>query len=176
MAGEPVQLATPSAAITTPATEVVALGNHDDSNPVPTPVDYATADVTVLRAAVEERDNYISNLIRRMSNTSGPMQPINWDVLATIAPEDVRGRLEVLEKRLTEQVQREELQLSLERARVARDKSKLSQMKQQLERRMKHMGIEVDQLDPSKTAAAAPPRDPAAKGAPDRSWRSLFSK
>ena len=96
---------------------------------VPHPVDLDDADMDQLRAAVEERDEFISRLIRRLRATpQGRFGPIDWEQLAE-APEDLRERLEELEARLQELLRLEECELSLERARLARDRAELEQLR-----------------------------------------------
>ncbi|REJ84067.1 MAG: hypothetical protein DWQ29_12085, partial [Planctomycetota bacterium] len=97
---------------------------------VPEPIELEVATDEQLRAAVEERDDFISRLIRRLRTTAyGRYEPIDWEQLAA-APEDMRERLEDLESRLQELLRLEECELSLERARLARDRAELEQLRQ----------------------------------------------
>jgi hypothetical protein len=100
----------------------------------PAPVDAAGADHETLVAAVEERDVFISHLIRRLrSGPAGRYEPIDWSALA-VAPADLRERLQELEARLQELLRMEECDLSLERARLARERARLEQLRRDVER------------------------------------------
>lgn len=100
----------------------------------PQPVDVEHADGDVLVAAIEERDVFISHLIRRLrSGTSGRYAPINWAQISG-APDELRERLQEHEARLQELLRMEECDLSLERARLARERSRLEQLRRDLDR------------------------------------------
>ncbi len=79
----------------------------------PASVDQETADRETLVAAVEERDVFISHLIRRLrSGLAGRYEPINWSAIAS-APDDLRDRLQELEARLQELLRIEECDMSI---------------------------------------------------------------
>lgn len=100
----------------------------------PAPVDLESADRDLLAAAVEERDVFISHLIRRLrSGASGRYAPINWAEISG-APDELRERLQEHEARLQELLRMEECDLSLERARLARERARLEQMRRDVER------------------------------------------
>jgi hypothetical protein len=100
----------------------------------PTPVDLDDADREMLVAAVEDRDVFISHLIRRLrSGPSGRYEVIDWSAIAG-APDELRERLQELEARLQELLRMEECDLSLERARLARERARLEQMRREVER------------------------------------------
>lgn len=107
---------------------------NDLSLEPPLPVDLESADRGALCAAVEERDVFISHLIRRLcSGPAGHYQAIDWTALAG-APDDLRERLQELEARLQELLRMEECDLSLERARLARERARLEQLRRDVER------------------------------------------
>lgn len=100
----------------------------------PASIELDGADRESLVAAVEERDVFISHLIRRLrSGPAGRYEPIDWTALAT-APDDLRERLQELEARLQELLRMEECDLSLERARLARERARLEQLRREVER------------------------------------------
>lgn len=100
----------------------------------PTSVDLESADRDLLATAVEERDVFISHLIRRLrSGTSGRYAPIDWAEISG-APDELRERLQEHEARLQELLRMEECDLSLERARLARERSRLEQLRRDLDR------------------------------------------
>jgi hypothetical protein len=100
----------------------------------PLPVDLDNAERDVLTTAIEERDVFISHLIRRLrSGTSGRYAPLNWAQISG-APDELRERLQEHEARLQELLRMEECDLSLERARLARERSRLEQLRRDLDR------------------------------------------
>jgi hypothetical protein len=100
----------------------------------PTAVDLNDADRETLVAAVEDRDVFISHLIRRLrSGPTGRYEAIDWSAMAA-APDDMRERLQELEARLQELLRMEECDLSLERARLARERARLEQLRRDVER------------------------------------------
>jgi hypothetical protein len=99
----------------------------------PLPVDLDNAERDVLAAAIEERDVFISHLIRRLrSGTSGRYAPIDWARISG-APDELRERLQEHEARLQELLRMEECDLSLERARLARERARLEQLRRDLD-------------------------------------------
>lgn len=100
----------------------------------PLPLDTESADRDTLAAAVEDRDVFISHLIRRLrSGSSGRYAPVNWAEVSG-APDDLRESLQEHEARLQELLRMEECDLSLERARLARERARLEQLRRDLER------------------------------------------
>lgn len=100
----------------------------------PVPCDLEHADHETLQLAVEERDEFISHLLRRLRNTpAGRREQIDWAAISN-APADLRQRLEELEGRFQELLRMEECEMSLERARLARERARLEQLRRQLEK------------------------------------------
>lgn len=125
-----------------PAEEASRSNGNDSSADVlsqipldpPAAVDLDHADRETLAAAVEDRDVFISHLIRRLrSGPAGRYEPINWAAIAA-APDDLRERLQELEARLQELLRIEECDMSLERARLARERARLEQLRREVER------------------------------------------
>jgi hypothetical protein len=100
----------------------------------PAPIDVDDADRETLVAALEDRDVFISHLIRRLrSGPTGRYEAIDWSAIAG-APNELRERLQELEARLQELLRMEECDLSLERARLARERARLEQLRRDVER------------------------------------------
>jgi hypothetical protein len=100
----------------------------------PAAVNVDSADLDSLKRAVEERDDFISQLLRRLRSTAScRREPINWAAIAN-APEDLRSRLEELEARFQELLRIEECDMSLERARLARERARLEHLRRELEK------------------------------------------
>ncbi|MFO1092429.1 MAG: hypothetical protein U0992_03820 [Planctomycetaceae bacterium] len=113
----------------------------------PAAIDTDTADRDTLAAAVEERDVFISHLIRRLrSGSSGRYAPIDWAEVSG-APDDLRERLQEHEARLQELLRMEECDLSLERARLARERARLEQLRRDLERDPRDEDPDADEAD-----------------------------
>jgi hypothetical protein len=100
----------------------------------PVPCDLEHADHETLQLAVEERDEFISQLLRRLRSTpAGRREQIDWAAISN-APSDLRQRLEDLEARFQELLRMEECEMSLERARLARERARLEQLRRQFEK------------------------------------------
>lgn len=130
------------------------------SAPAPVIIDVETASIEDLREAVTTRDNYITALISEL-RTAEPFPTLPADLKDSgIAPEELLASVLDLESRLKTKVLREELDLSLERARIARERSKLEQVKTQLESQIKRLsGAAAPESQSSTQAPAAD--DPA---------------
>lgn len=115
----------------------IAAGPVEPLQPLPdcpVPCDLEHADHETLQLAVEERDEFISHLLRRMRSTpAGRREQIDWSAIAN-SPADLRQRLEDLEARFQELLRMEECEMSLERARLARERARLEQLRRQLEK------------------------------------------
>ena len=154
-----------------PAEEASRRSGNDSSADVlsqipldpPAAVDLDHADRETLAAAVEDRDVFISHLIRRLrSGPAGRYEPINWAALAA-APEDLRERLQELEARLQELLRIEECDMSLERARLARERARLEQLRREVERDARHENGGHTALDDDPHASHS-----------DRRWLRVF--
>ncbi len=107
--------------------------------PPPVVIDVDTASIEELREAVATRDAYISTLITELRQVhTWPALP-NDLLNSGLGPEDLLASLVELEQRLTTGVQRENLELALERARMGRERARMNQVKAQLEEHIKHM-------------------------------------
>lgn len=125
------------------------------SAPAPEVIDTETASIEELRQAVTTRDNYISALISEL-RTAEPFPILPSDLKESgIAPEELVASIFEMENRLKTKMLREELDLSLERARIARERSKLELVKTQLESQIKRLSGSVASAESSGTDQAA---------------------
>ncbi|HUQ67973.1 MAG TPA: hypothetical protein VM165_00530 [Planctomycetaceae bacterium] len=130
--------------------------------PEPPPaVDVEHASREELQAAVQARDEFISLVVRRLRATE-VTQPMSELVsLGPEAPEFVQ-RMTELERQLQEHLRLAEVELSLERAKMARDLSQLHQQQELVQKQLKKLGLQsADDVEPGRTPAASNP---------DRRW------
>lgn len=131
------------------------------SAPAPTVIEVETASIEELREAVTTRDNYISAIISEL-RTAEPFPTLPSDLKESgIAPEELVASLLEMESRLKTKMLREELDLSLERARIARERSKLELVKTQLESQIKRLSGSVGPAESSGADQASAADDPA---------------
>lgn len=134
----------------------------------PVPIDVETASREELAEAVTVRDQYITQLIQSFrTRDDSILQRVDWNKLQS-APEDLRPQLLALGQRLREKIQREELDHSMERARLAREQARIDHVKQQLEAQIRRL-------------SSPPPAAPSAAAGPDEkkgkdSWLNRLKK
>lgn len=156
MKGEAAPAAPARAPVGVPAADEPASGEdavviNIEEVPPPESIDPATADPDALRAAVERRDEYITYLTRKLRLANGrSIQLPNWEALAE-APEELTARLKDLEAQLDENLRLAEVELSLERARLAREAARLRLQQDQLDKELKRL-----KPDRPQSAAAGP--------------------
>jgi hypothetical protein len=115
--------------------------------PLPEPpaaVDFDIADHPTLVEAIRARDEFISLLLRRLSSPEGNTEFPDWEKL-NFVPEDLHRELLGLRDRLQEKLRVAEVDLSLQRAKLAREEAKLSIKTDQLARQMKQLGLSPDE-------------------------------
>ena len=153
----------PAAAPAAPAIPPPSSSPFDIS--YPTPIDVDNAEHVVLVDAVETRDRYIAYLTQRLRALE--MQgPTNWEAMNN-APDDLRARLQQLEADYREHLRREECDMALERARLAREQNRLKQDRHKMELQARKLGFASDEFK-------LPPAD--ANEGEDRSWRKMFGR
>ncbi len=129
--------------------------------PPPVVIDVDTASLEELREAVATRDAYISTLISELRQAH-TLPSLPKDLLNSgLGPEDLLASLVELEQRLTTGVQRENLELALERARMGRERARMNQVKAQLEEHIKHMAAPT---------VKKPEPEPEEAGGKNMSW------
>ncbi|MCH8829299.1 MAG: hypothetical protein IID45_06950 [Planctomycetes bacterium] len=126
-----------------PADDNGSGGEIFDVDP-PGPIDLEAAGIEELRCAVEARDAYIAVLIGKMRVLeSAPRLGGDWSALENV-PDELRARLNDYELELQETMKQAEVENSLERARLGREAARLELKEQQLQKKMRQMGIASD--------------------------------
>lgn len=159
--GASAELASASSGGATPvhSAEPVAI---EELAPPPVVIDVDTASIEELREAVATRDAYISTLISELRQAH-TLPSLPKDLMKSgLGPQELLASLVELETRLTVGVQRENLELALERARMGRERGRLDQVKRQLEEQIKHMTAPA-----VKKPEEAPPEEASGK---NMSW------
>jgi hypothetical protein len=111
-------------------------------------------DPSKLHTAIRDREDYISYLISELRRRH-PRHPVDWSALQN-APEELLTRLQNLERRLQSELQKEELALSLERARMARERNELEKIKSRLEKEIRLLGAPAPkEPEPAPTRTGA---------------------
>ena len=102
----------------------------------PQSINIAEASPGDLRKAVESRDDYIQNLIKRLRYSELMSGRFNgWKKLES-APEKLIEELEALDGRYNEQVRLAEVEMAIERAKVGREAARLQQVEMQLRQQL----------------------------------------
>jgi hypothetical protein len=103
----------------------------------PEPVDKQSATRDELVEACETRDAYVVYLLQRLRQIhSMGHVPNSWAGLENL-PDQLRARLEALEKRLEETLRLAEVELSLQRAKLAREEVRIRVIDEQLQKDLK---------------------------------------
>jgi hypothetical protein len=147
--------------------ELLAPPTTDESssvfNPLPDPpglVPSASTELSEWQTAVHERDDYIATLLRRLRLAE--QTPL--DLLTLVTSDAPEGLLtcQELRDRLEEQCRMGEVELSLERAKLAREQLRLQQQQELIEKQLKRLGLRsLDELAATATVEAS---------SPDRRW------
>ena len=123
---------------------------------VPDPYDCATIEDDTLRAAFLEREEILRKLSVRLRQRVRPVTTISADQLREIAeslPDDLRERVSQSLTQLDEQLRLTELELSLERARMARQMTRIEETRHILENAADRLGYSIAE---DGTLAGAP--------------------
>lgn len=141
---------------------------------LPEAVDLATEDLETLRAAVAVRDECIQAMqdyIVALNTASIPEFDLkDYDAL----PEAQRQKLESWEAVIRENLRRTEVEISVERARMAREQQKLQFQQLQLAKERKRMGMQGNH-SPAQEHQDARNKHPRATQS-SRTWLSLFHR
>ena len=160
--------ATPALVSTTPAGPSDAPAKLPDPPPF---VDVDQAAMGELQDAVQARDEYISMLIRRIVAHDQSTRLPDWETLNQ-APHELRCELDNLRQQLQQKLRIAEVDLSLQRARLAREDAKLQVKAEQVVRQMRQMGIPTDET--AATASPAPGR--SNEGQQGRRWLQFLQR
>lgn len=108
----------------------------------PSPINPATATPEELERAIDDRDAYITYLLRKVrQQTSVPSTP-DWVSLEGV-PEELCRTLEDQKRQLEEMLRKAEIELSLERARIGREQSRLRTQQEAIEKQMRRLGLKT---------------------------------
>jgi hypothetical protein len=120
----------------------------------PPPVDFESADRQQLCDAIRNRDEFISMLLRRFSSLDANTEFPDWAQLNSI-PEDLQQELLSLRERLQDKLRVAEVDLSLQRAKLAREEARLTIKANQLSQQTKKLGLASDELSSNEGGARA---------------------
>lgn len=176
----PTPPATPAAVSEPTTTEppmTVSAVAHDRSAPQPlpeppSPVDWDVADQETLIEAIRSRDEFISILLRRLSSPDANTEFPDWDNL-NFVPEDLHRELLGLRDRLQEKLRVAEVDLSLQRAKLAREEAKLAIKAEQIMRHARQVGLASDDAAPQGHSAALKDGSNATQG---RRWLQFLQR
>lgn len=114
----------------------------EEEPPPPAPINPSTATPTELETALDERDAYITFLLRRIRQHGAVPPPPDWVSLESV-PEDLCRTLEGHSKQLEELLRTAEIELSIERARIGREHSLLRQQQEAIDKQMRRLGLKT---------------------------------
>jgi hypothetical protein len=130
----------------------------------PEAIDTRTATPEELAQACEARDAYVVYLLQRMRQMESMGHvPNSWGGLENL-PEQLRDRLEALEKRLQETLRLAEVELSLQRAKLGREEVRIRVMDEQLQKDLKR----------AREGAGSPDADGGKNEAASSRWKRML--
>ncbi|QDU07607.1 hypothetical protein [Gimesia aquarii] len=109
----------------------------------PAEIQYEQASNDQLIQAIRERDQYISQLIKRVREAETAVIPVNWEQLNN-APAELLEKLQVLHHDLEHNLGLAEVEISIERARLSRTESMLQNREEQIRKKEKQMGLNLE--------------------------------
>lgn len=150
-ATSPTPTAAPTPTSEPSATEPLSSESSVDlDRPIPQPlpdpppaIDFDVADQETLIEAIRSRDEFISVLLRRLSSPDTSTEFPDWERL-NFVPEDLHRELLGLRDRLQEKLRVAEVDLSLQRAKLAREEAKLAVKAEQVVRHARQIGLSSD--------------------------------
>lgn len=146
-------------------------------SPLPEPppaVDLDTADQSQLYGAIRDRDEFIATLLRRLSSPDASTQFPDWEKL-NFVPEDLYRELLGLRERLQDKLRVAEVDLSLQRAKLAREDAKLTIKAEQVARQMKQLGFSPDEPGSNISGTRAAVGD-GSNANPGRRWLQFLQR
>lgn len=142
--------------------------------PEPPPeVDFDKSDQVVLIDAIRSRDDFIAMLVRRLASRDTHIAFPDWDTLNYV-PEDLHRELHGLRDRLQEKLRVAEVDLSLQRAKLAREEAKLAIKADRLARQIRQLGLSSDDLASQTGAVSVPTEAPNANQG--RRWLQFLQR
>ncbi len=96
--------------------------------------------------AIRDRDEYISLLIKRVREAETAVIPVHWEQINN-APAELIEKLQVLHHELEHNLGLAEVEISIERARLSRTESMLQNREEQIRKKEKQMGLNLDRSE-----------------------------
>lgn len=153
---------------------VVTERSAPDPLPEPPPaVDFEIADQAMLIDAIRSRDEFISTLLRRLSSPDANTEFPDWEKLNYV-PEDLHRELLGLRDRLQEKLRVAEVDLSLQRAKLAREEAKLAIKAEHLARQMRQLGVTPD--DPGSQVGGTRAINEGSNATQGRRWLQFLQR
>ena len=145
------------------------LPEQDPSLEIPRTVDPETLSDHELRDAFHARETFITTLIarirRQQEQATGQLSPEQLRSLVTELPEELASQVRHTLKQMEDLARMGELELSLERARIARQVNQLEHTRQLIERNARQLGLTVS---PDGTISGSTSQP--GKGSSSRRW------
>ncbi|MBC7815437.1 MAG: hypothetical protein IAG10_00895, partial [Planctomycetaceae bacterium] len=123
--------------------------------------------------AIRDRDEFISTLLRRLSSPDANTEFPDWEKLSFV-PEDLHRELLELRDRLQDKLRVAEVDLSLQRAKLAREEGRLAIKTDQLARQMRQLGLTPD--EPSPNVSNARPLNEGSNATQGRRWLQFLQR
>lgn len=148
--------------------------------PLPDPppdVDLTQASREELCDAIRVRDDFIADLLRRLSHSTASIEFPDWEKLYDV-PEELRNELLDLRVRLHDKLRIAEVDLSVQRAKLAREEARLSIKAEQVSRQMRQLGLSSEEftLPTSPAAAPAPTQSDNTNAPQGRRWLQFLQR
>lgn len=158
------------------ANESASANQFSAPQPLPEPprdVDFDIADHATLVEAIHCRDEYISILLRRLKSPEASTAFPDWEKLNAV-PEELHTELLALRDRLQDKLRVAEVDLSLKRAKLAREEAKLAIKAEHVARQMRQLGLSPDEPVPPSSNMVASSESPNANQG--RRWLQFLQR
>ncbi len=163
-----------------PASEVVSVApvaiERSAPPPLPEPppaIDFDIANQQQLCDAIRDRDEFIAVLLRRLSSPDSNTEFPDWEKL-NLVPENLHRELLGLRDRLQDKLRVAEVDLSIQRAKLAREEGRLAVKTEQLARQMRQLGLTPD--EPSTTVSSSRPVSESSNTTQGRRWLQFLQR
>lgn len=117
----------------------------------PAEIDYEEASKAEFIEALKARDHYICQLIKRVREAETALIPVNWEMLNN-APEDLLEQLQTLHHDLEHNLGLAEVEISIERARLSRTESMLQGREEEIRKKEKKLGLNMERSEEGEVA------------------------
>ncbi|MDF1743249.1 MAG: hypothetical protein P1V19_06110 [Gimesia sp.] len=125
------------------------LGSYKPPLPdAPAEIDFERASQDQLVQAISARDQYISLLIKRVREAETAVIPVNWEQLNCV-PEEMIEKIQSLHHDLEQNLGMAEVEISIERARLSRTESMLQNREEQIRKKEKQLGLNLERSEES---------------------------